>query len=141
MLEEHSIARGCIGPAVVLLLLFGGCAYLFGDPYNKMNEKGRDEADSSWVPEGFTKYNKDIAWKWSASDTFSCTHYCTQIEIVSKKGCSRLYAEAGLQDDSNNNVGYVSATTGSLQPRQKALLRFDIFNDAVSTRLYKISCS
>lgn len=144
-MAENSFARGCIGSAVGVLLLFGGCAYLFGSSYNKVTEESTGKAeveDTSWVPAGYTAFNNDVAWKWSASGSYSCSYgRCAQIEVVSKNGCSSLYAEVSELDGSNNNVGYTNATTSSLQPKQKALLMFQSFNDnAKSYQLSKVSC-
>jgi len=144
-MADNSFARGCVGSVVGVLLLFGGCAYLFGSSYNKVNEESTGKAeveDTSWVPAGYTAFNNDVAWKWSASGSYSCeSGRCSQIEVVSKNGCSSLYAEVSELDGSNNNVGYTNATTSSLQPKQKALLMFRTYNDnAKNFQLSKISC-
>jgi hypothetical protein len=98
--------------------------------------------DTSWIPAGYTAFNSDVAWKWSADGSYTCSYRsCSQIEVVSKNGCDNLYAEASLLDRSKNNVGYTNATTSSLQPMQKALLMFESDNGIYNTiQLSKISC-
>jgi hypothetical protein len=142
---NSSFIKGCLGSVAGILVLFTGCAYLFGSSYNKVVKEGSGEApleDTSWVPAGYKAFNNNIAWKWSADGSYSCPYArCAQIEVVSKNGCSSLYAEASEIDGSNNNVGFTNATTSSLQPNQKAILMFQSFKDnATSYRLSKISC-
>jgi hypothetical protein len=119
--------------------------YLFNNSIVNEESTGKAKVeDTSWIPAGYTAYsrNSDVAWKWSADDSYTCSNgSCAQIEVVSKNGCDNLYAEASLLDASKNNVGYTNATTSSLQPMQKALLMFSSYNeDFQSFRLSKISC-
>ena len=144
MAEQNSFAKGCLGSVVGILVLFGGCAYLFGSSYNKVNQESSGEAtieDTSWVPKGYTAFNNNVAWKWSPDGSYKCSYgRCIQMEVISKEGCGSLYAEASKLDGSGNNVGYTNATTSSLAPKQKALLMFETYGDFKSFQLAKISC-
>lgn len=143
-MADNSFAKGCLGSVVGILFLFGGCAYLFGSSYNKVNEESSGEAkieDTSWVPSGYTAFNNSVAWKWSPKGSYNCSYgSCAQIEVVSKDGCDSLYAEASKLDGAGNNVGYTNATTSRLAPMQKAFLMFETYGDFEKFQLSKISC-
>jgi hypothetical protein len=140
-MSENSFDRiyvvGIIFFFIIVYSIFQIKGYLF-------NNSIVNEEDTSWIPAGYTAYSSDsdVAWKWSAHDSFTCSNgSCAQIEVVSKNGCDNLYTQASLLDASKNNVGYTNATTSSLQPMQKALLMFSSYNEDVeSFRLSKISC-
>ena len=59
--------------------------------------------------------------------TQNCDDFnCVDIEFVSHYGCSDFYASANYLDGPDGNViGYDNATLPSLQPLQKAKLKFE----------------
>jgi hypothetical protein len=144
MAGNSSFVKGCLGSVVGILVLFGGCAYLFGSSYKQVTDESAGETpieDTSWVPSGFTAFNNKVAYKWSTSGSYSCSFgKCAQIEVVSKDGCGSLYAEVSKIDAAGNNVGYTNATTSSLAPNQKALLMFETSGEFKTFQLAKISC-
>lgn len=98
--------------------------------------------DTSWVPEGYNRYNSKVAWKWSPKGSYSCSYgqRCAQMEVVARNGCNRLYAELTKHDSGDNNVGYTNETTSNLQAGQKAILNFGTYGDFETFRLSKINC-
>ena len=98
--------------------------------------------DTSWVPAGFNRYNSNVAWRWSPDGSYKCDYgqRCVQVQVVSQKGCNRLYVEASKLDANGNNVGMTNDSTTNLQQGQKALLMLDTYGDFKSFQLAKISC-
>ena len=97
--------------------------------------------DNSWVPEGFSRFNRNVAVKWSPDGSYSCSHRrCAQLEVVANKDCENLYGEATKIDSAGNNVGYTNNTLKDLKTGQKSLLMFDTYGDFESFELAKISC-
>jgi hypothetical protein len=144
MSSGNSVIKGCLGSVIGVILLFGGCAYLFGNSYNQATKESSGDApidDTSWIPEGFAPFNNKVAIKWSEANTFTCSYgRCAQIEVISKDGCSSLYAEATKVDQAGNNVGFTNATTSNLAPNQKAILMFETSGDFKTFEVAKISC-
>ena len=66
MADNSAFAKGCLGSVVGILLLFGGCAYLFGSSYKQVTDESAGETpieDTSWVPTGFSAFNNKVAAK------------------------------------------------------------------------------
>jgi hypothetical protein len=137
-----SITKGCLGTVGGILVLFTGCAYLYGNSYNKVTKESAGEApieDTSWVPSGYSAYNNNVAYKWSEGG-YTCTFgRCAQIEIYSKEGCSSLYVEANKMKGTNN-VGFTNATTTNLAPLGKAVLKLESGEGFDTFQISKISC-
>ena len=100
------------------------------------------KADTSWVPSGFNAYNNKVAYKWSANNSYSCDagSRCIQMEVVAKDGCGNLYAELTKLDNSGNNVGYTNETTTGLAAGQKAILKFEAYDEVSKFQVSKINC-
>jgi len=129
----------------VIVVGFVGCVAMVGNNYNNLQNESTGDVvvkDTSWVPDGFTAYNNNVAYKWSESGTYKCSYgkRCIQMEVVSKNGCGSLYAELTKHDANDNNVGYTNETTSNLRAGGKAILLFDTFGDFKTFRLSKISC-
>jgi len=108
-----------------------------GDP----GEKAKP-VDNAWVPKGFELYNDNIAVRWRKSGEISCGYRdtCYQMELVSKEGCSYLYAELTRLNSAGDNVGMTNDTTSNLEPGQNAVLTFSAFDDDNSARLAEVKC-
>ena len=139
------IITNILGTIAVLFVGMVGCTALFANSYNnvtKQSEGTAEVTDTSWIPEGFTAWNDNVAIKWSPSGSYTCDYNrCLQMEVVAKDGCGSLYVEAALVNSAGSNVGYTNETSSSVLPLQKAIIKLDTFNDdADSFRIAKISC-
>ena len=136
---------GCLGSIGVILVLFVGCAALFSTSYEESQKEGSGEAeikDTSWVPSGFDAYNNKVAYKWSANNSYRCDagSRCIQMEVVAKEGCGNLYAELTKLDNSGNNLGYTNETSAGLAAGQKAILKFEAYDEVSKFQVSKINC-
>ena len=124
---------------LVPLLLIAGCA---GKPKLITIQKPAPQLDNSWVPDGFTRYNSKVAYRWSPSGSYSCSYgdSCGQMEVVPRRGCSRLYAELNKIDGNGNNVGYTNDSTTNVGAGQKAILKFETYGKFKTFQVAKISC-
>ena len=97
-----------------------------------------------WYPDGFSEYEKGIAFRWLKSSEYNCSYgdHCWGMLIVAKNGCpSSLYAEITILDSNNSNIGFTNDTTSRLAPGQQARLVFEDFTPgADAAQLSKISC-
>jgi hypothetical protein len=97
-----------------------------------------------WYPDGFSEYEKGIAFRWLNSSEYNCSYgdHCWGMLIVAKNGCpSSLYAEITILDSNKANIGFTNDTTSRLSPNQQARLVFEDFTPgAKSAQLSKISC-
>ena len=139
--STNKAATGCVSGCLLVIAFIA----ILGVIGSFVGDGGRnpEPEDNSWVPEGFTKYDDEVAWRWSPRDSYNCrrNRSCLQIEVVPKTGCDSLYAKASLVDSSGNNVGYTNESTSDVSAGQKALLMLDTYRDNFSTfRLAKISC-
>lgn len=132
-------ATGC---GVLLLLLIGLASIGVLTESSDTPSTPTQSEDTSWVPKGFTRYNSKVAIKWSPSGSYSCSYgdSCTQLEVVPRVGCGRIYAELTKHDSAGNNVGYTNETTSNVQAGQKAILKFETYGDFKAFQLSKISC-
>ena len=97
--------------------------------------------DNSWVPEGFSRFNRNVAVKWSPDGSYSCSHRrCAQLEVVTNIDCENLYGEVTKIDSAGNSVGYTNDTLENIKMGQKSPLMFDTYGDFESFELVKISC-
>jgi hypothetical protein len=83
-----------------------------------------------------------VGFRWVPLESVQCKSYqenCTQIEIVSPKGCNSLYVSASFIDDSDRNVGYTNDTTNNLAPNQIARLTLN-GQEGSKMQLGEINC-
>tara|TARA_S200002703_G_scaffold108245_1_gene94057 strand:- start:1527 stop:1985 length:459 start_codon:yes stop_codon:yes gene_type:complete len=151
-MAEGKTRSGCGGVVLGVVITLGAivvgfvaCVGMVGTSYVEQEKESAGKAaikDTSWVPDGFTAYNNNVAIKWSDSGTYSCSYgdRCIQMEVVSKNGCDSLYGELTKLDSNGNNIGYTNETTSNLQPGQKAILMFNTYGDVSKFNLSKISC-
>jgi hypothetical protein len=92
-----------------------------------------------WYPEGFNEFDANTAYKYNKG---SCDYFdCYNVSIVTKTGCSQIYAEMTLMDSSGANVGYTNDTSSAVQPLQVVKMRFDVIEESADTgRLTEVSC-
>jgi hypothetical protein len=93
------------------------------------------------VKTGFSE-SGTVGFRWVPSESAQCKSYqenCTQIEIVSPKGCNSLYVSASFIDDSDRNVGYTNDTTNNLAPNQIAQLTLNA-QEGSKMQLSEINC-
>ena len=132
-----------ITPLGVAFLL-SGCLF---NPYQiieKVIEKDKKE-DMSWVPKGFNANGTGgaIAYRFIPRESTTCRFNlpCTQVEVVSKDGCSTLYGEAPLLNGNQVNVGYANDMTHNIPPNGRAILTFSNTNqDAVNMEIPEFKC-
>jgi hypothetical protein len=92
-----------------------------------------------WYPEGFSEFDANTAYKYNKG---GCDYFdCHNVSIVTKTGCSQIYAEMTLMDSSGANVGYTNDTSTAVQPLQVVKMRFDVIEESADTgRLTEVSC-
>ena len=92
-----------------------------------------------WYPEGFSEFDENTAYKYNKG---GCDYFdCYNVSIVTKTGCSQIYAEMTLMDNSGANVGFTNDTATATQPLQVVKMRFDVIEDSADTgRLTQVSC-
>ena len=138
--------RGIFGViALALLLTLSACSSAPDTSAESSTEIEVDEIipDDSWVPTGFTAWAQDTDVAYRYPGTQNCDDFnCVDIEFVSRYGCSDFYASANYLDGPDGNViGYDNATLPSLQPLQKAKLKFeDTSNTSTHWQIAEIIC-
>jgi len=98
-----------------------------------------------WYPKGFVSYDSSTAYRFlDYGKDYRCTYsssYCWGVEMLTKYGCSSLYAEMTILDSSGRNIGFTNDTASSIRPNEKVILIFDSFEDGADQgRLDLISC-
>ena len=111
-------------------------------PSSSPSQKSTPKVDNSWVPDGFKRFNSNVAIRWSPSGSYSCDYgdSCGQMEVVARRGCGNLYVELNKLDANGNNVGYTNETTTNVGAGQKAILKFDTYGTFKTFQVSKISC-
>lgn len=140
--KKNGCLTGCMSLFVVVVIL-GAIGSLIEDTTTSSpSQKSTQQVDNSWVPDGYTRYNSKVAYRWSPSGAYSCSYgdRCIQMEVVPRRGCSRLYAELNKIDANGNNVGYTNETTTNVGAGQKAILKFDTYGTFKTFQVSKISC-
>ena len=99
-----------------------------------------------WYPKGFSTYDTNVAYRFlTYGKEYKCSYsgaYCWGVELITKTGCSSLYAELTISDSSDRNVGWTNDTANNIRPNEVAVLVFDSFDDGADTgRLSKVSCN
>ena len=132
-------ATGC---GVFLLLLIGLASIGVLTESSDSPSTPSQSEDTSWVPNGFTRYNSKVAIKWTPKGGYSCSYgdRCIQLEVVPRVRCGSIYAELTKHDSAGNNVGYTNETTSNVQAGQKAILKFETYGNFKTFQLSKISC-
>lgn len=145
--KKSATNNGCVGCLTLLgdVFIFGLIGSVVGDnnsPSSSPSKKSTPQVDNSWVPDGYTRYNSKVAYRWSPSGSYSCSYgdSCGQMEVVPRRGCSRLYAELNKIDGNGNNVGYTNDSTTNVGAGQKAILKFETYGNFKTFRVSKISC-
>jgi hypothetical protein len=99
------------------------------------------EAVVEWLPEGFTAYGVDLGWRWADASCAISSARCNHLEVVSKDGCSSLYAEVNFVDSAGTIVDWSNDTARGMGPLQMALLEFRTFEDSASaSSVSEINC-
>ena len=140
--KKNGCLTGCLS-LFVLVVIFGAIGSLIEDTTpSSPSKKSAPQLDNSWVPDGYTRYNSKVAYRWSPSGSYSCSYgdSCGQMEVVPRRGCSRLYAELNKIDGNGNNVGYTNDSTTNVSAGQKAILKFETYGKFKTFRVSKISC-
>lgn len=109
----------------------------------ELEEQKRAEADTSWLPAGFEKFENDpyIAYKRTTPD---CASYgnCITFLVISKKDCSSLYIQGNsavdgvIMDWSNDSVQNLKAGQQAkmqLQYSFKASKSYTTFTEVTCT--------
>ena len=110
-------------------------------PSSSPSKKSTSQVDNSWVPDGFVRYDNKVAINWSLPDTCRSYSLCINLEVVPRNGCDSLYAEASELDVNGNNIGYTNDSTSFVKAGQKAILKFQTWDDDVRDfDLAEISC-
>ena len=111
---------------------------------NEPVDTSYEPVDTSWIPSDFNGYSKDsnIAWRWAKGKEFDCDYgSCWGIMILTKDGCSSMYAEINIFDKNDIQIDWTNESTSIIQPMQKVLLSFSTFNDsAQSASIAEFNC-
>ncbi len=131
--------------AFALLLTLSACSSSPDTSAESSTEIEVDEVfpDDIWIPTGFTAWDLDTDVAYRYPGKYNCDDYnCIDIEFVSRYGCGDFYAAANYLDGPDGNViGYDNATLPSMQPLQKAKLRFeDTSNTSTHWQIAEIIC-
>jgi hypothetical protein len=106
----------------------------------------RDNARNlPWYPKGFVSYDSNTAYRFlEYGKDYRCTYssaYCWGVEMLTKLGCSSLYAEMTILDSSGRNIGFTNDSANGVRPNEKVILIFNSFEDGADQgRLELISC-
>lgn len=96
-----------------------------------------------WYPEGFREYSSTIAYQWvknAGNNCYSCRY--STIDVVSKRSCSRVYAEVNFEDASGRVVDWTNDSLPFLEAFQVGRLQFETYSKAsgLRTSLNEINC-
>jgi hypothetical protein len=89
----------------------------------------RDNARNlPWYPKGFVSYDSNTAYRFlEDGKDYRCTYssaYCWGVEMLTKLGCSSLYAEMTILDSSGRNIGFTNDSANGVRPNEKVILIF-----------------
>lgn len=105
-------------------------------------KKGLRWKVKKWVPAGFTRWDKKVAYKWLEAGEYSCSYYgsrCWGMLLVVKNSCN-VYAELSLYDSAGYTVGFTNEAF-RIGKGETARFIFDTFDDRVTSgRLTEINC-
>jgi hypothetical protein len=162
----YSIKKDSLLAPVAVLVGVVVCAGVWGSmviPIDSVNTGGMDfspqasalspspVADPAWTPpQGFQAIqtrspygeSKWVAIRWVPPAEAQCETYmsrCYQLEIVSEKGCSLLYASLIKLDSAGANIGYTNDTTSSVVAEQIARLTFSASGEK-TVQIGEINC-
>jgi hypothetical protein len=109
----------------------------------ELEEQRRAEADSSWVPAGFYKFdiNQYVAFK--KVDKSCGSSKCVNLVVMPKENCSSLYIEGNVEKD-GVIYDYTNSTAFNVNAGQQVEMRFQVASSVPSgsfTFWKEVSCT
>ncbi len=129
-MSNESGSSGCLRNLIIIFAIGGGLLWCTGNNFRQQAEKAEVakqaiEEDTSWMPDGFIKYNNELAIG-NIRANLQCTKRslsCFTWEVLPRYGCNSLSADWTLLDKNKRNVGYTTDRTTNVKAGQIAVLQ------------------
>lgn len=96
---------------------------------------------ANWYPKDYVELSDGVAVKWAANRAGNCfMDYCAALYVLSRDGCSTLYADVNVLDSSGTIVDSGNDIASSIEAGQKALLSFN-FTSSGKLKIGSVDCS
>lgn len=109
----------------------------------KADEVLRGLENAPWFPRGFELAAEDqtIAYKFVQDRTCDLGLPCWNMDILTSEGCSTLYVELNILDQSSAVVGYTNDLLKNILPGEVAQLQFaNTYSNGETARVSEMTC-
>jgi hypothetical protein len=141
LFKQESQKLKTFGILICTTTVLYGC-FLPSSLLTSRNDK-KETSDTSWVPSGFTPQGDNVAYKSLKPGEYSCDYGlgCYKVKVITKDGCSNLFAQASVYDENGNNVGFANDMRTNLSAGEIAIMTMNITEKtATNIKISEIKC-